>query len=84
MHYTEILLKDGRKIEARPIKKQYIDYKNFENSYIKLIGNPEIFYVYDINTAVTKDVMLSVSKFGDCDEIESMRQEFERGRKYGK
>lgn len=80
MHDTEIYLKDGRKFSS-PIEKQEIDYNDFGNSYIKLFFIPEIFFLCNVEKAITRGERISLSKLGDLDEIESMRREYGRARK---
>lgn len=63
MRYTDIVLKDGRKISApmmlfRP-----------EKGYMTLMGIDEKFYFKDMVSAVTKNERIRLGVIGDEDEI---------------
>ena len=73
MHLTTIILKDGRKF-ASPIEKIKFDSEVFENSYIKLFDYRDIFYIKDIQSAITGMERVSINRTEDVDEIKRMKK----------
>jgi hypothetical protein len=77
MHTTEICLKDGRRFSGIILEEKVNSEGKFDDSYIKLLkyidDKPEIFYVHDIKSAITKEERISISKLGDLDVIERMK-----------
>jgi len=86
MHNTRIKLKKPnleKMIELNgPIESIRLDMEDFGHSYIKLFGYP-IVYVCEIESAITGNERISISKQGDEDEIESLKKlwEFYKSRK---
>jgi hypothetical protein len=70
MHDTRVKMKDGRDLCAP------IWYWRPLEGYMTLVGEPdERLYFRDMESAVTKDVLLNVHTIGLRDELERARQD---------
>jgi len=80
MHTTIIKTKDGKELSG-----SLEVFKPEEGwMFVTICGEGcKKFYFDDLISAVTKGERLSVSKIGDCDEIERARKYLTDGRKFG-